>query len=190
MTNPRGDEEKVGSGHGEDEEEEESVVSLTNAAVEKKAVVVVVFDAHVTQLAVLCAVRLEQLRGEQQQGQKKLAPNLKHGLWSAGTFYLTGRTKSLGILVALQQVGDAGEPRVCVCSVQRTGVLGQNLEEQTEQYGKVDQRDVSQNTGWPQTFTTLRMELTSLRSTQYHTVFLIIVRTVLCMHPLPNEMEF
>lgn len=70
VTCPRGNKQKVGSSHGEDEDEEESVVSLTNAAVEKEAVMVVVFDAHVTQLAVLCAVGLEQLWGEQQRGQK------------------------------------------------------------------------------------------------------------------------
>lgn len=51
----------MGSSHVEDEDEEESVVSPTNAAVEKEAVMVVVLDAHVTQLAVFRAVRLEQL---------------------------------------------------------------------------------------------------------------------------------
>lgn len=51
----------MGDQHGEDEEEEKAVVAPADAPVEEKAVVVIVFDAHVTQLAVLRVVGRKQL---------------------------------------------------------------------------------------------------------------------------------
>lgn len=101
----RGNKKKVGCHHGEDEEEEETVVTPADTPVEEKAVVVIVLDAHLTQLAVFSVVRLKQLT-----------------VWA----------EPMRALVVLHQVSDTGEPRICICSVQCPGVLSQNLTEQTK----------------------------------------------------------
>lgn len=64
VTCRHGNKKKVRRHHGEDEDKEETVVPLANAAVEEKAVMVVVFNAHFTQLAVFGVVGLKQLRGK------------------------------------------------------------------------------------------------------------------------------
>lgn len=61
VTYSRGNKKKVGSHHGEDEDQEQAVVTSANAPVEEKAVMVVVFNAHFTQLAVFSVVRLKEL---------------------------------------------------------------------------------------------------------------------------------
>lgn len=57
----RGDKEKVGHRHRQDEEEEEAVVAPADTAVEEEAVVVVVLDAQAAELAVFGAVGKKQL---------------------------------------------------------------------------------------------------------------------------------
>lgn len=55
------DKDEVGHYHGHDEEDEETVVVPSHTPIEKEAVVVVVFNAHVTQTAVFAVVHLDQL---------------------------------------------------------------------------------------------------------------------------------
>lgn len=57
----RGNKDKVGHRHGQDEEEEEAVVAPADAAVEEEAVVVVVLDAQAAEFAVFRAVGKKQL---------------------------------------------------------------------------------------------------------------------------------
>lgn len=52
--------------------------------------------------------------------------------------YLAVWAESVRALVVFHQVCNAGEPRICIRSVQRPGVLNQNLAEQTEDHGEVD----------------------------------------------------
>lgn len=52
--------------------------------------------------------------------------------------YLAVWAESVRALVVLHQVCNAGEPWICICSVQRPGVLNQDLAEQTEDHGEVD----------------------------------------------------
>lgn len=56
----------MGSHHGEDEEDEKPVIVSANATVQEKAVMVVIFDANLTKLAVFGEVRLEQLPEKKQ----------------------------------------------------------------------------------------------------------------------------
>lgn len=51
----------MGNHHGKDEAEEKTVVVSANATVQEKAVMVVVFDAGLTKLAVFGVIRLKQL---------------------------------------------------------------------------------------------------------------------------------
>lgn len=51
----------MGNHHGKDEKEEEAVVTPADAPVEEKAVVVIVFNAHIAQLAVFSVVGQKQL---------------------------------------------------------------------------------------------------------------------------------
>ncbi len=71
--------------------------------------------------------------------------------------YLTVWTEPVRTLVALHQVSDTGEPRICVCSVQCPRVLSQNLTEQTEDQREVDHGHLDQSTDWPHTFKGLRI---------------------------------
>lgn len=61
----------MGNHHGEDEDEEEAVVCPADAPVEEKAVVVIVFDAHVAQLAMFSVVWKKQLCNNQRQSGKE-----------------------------------------------------------------------------------------------------------------------
>lgn len=62
--------------HGEYEEQEEAVVGPANAAVEEEAVVVVVLDAHVTQLAVFGKVWEKEL-ADSREGENLEMESLK-----------------------------------------------------------------------------------------------------------------
>lgn len=71
--------------HGEDEQQEEAVVGPADAAVQEKAVVVVVLDAHVAQLAVSGEVWEEELLGwggaiKEEKSLKSLKKNVSPSL--------------------------------------------------------------------------------------------------------------
>lgn len=63
----RGNKNKVGDHHWQDEEEEEAAISLADTAVEEKAVVVVVLDAQVTQFTVFGEVGKKQLEAKERK---------------------------------------------------------------------------------------------------------------------------
>lgn len=52
--------------------------------------------------------------------------------------YLAVWAESVRALIVLHQVCNAGEPRICIGSVQSSGVLNQNFAEQTKDHGEVD----------------------------------------------------
>lgn len=66
--------------------------------------------------------------------------------------YFTVGTEPVRALVLHHQVGNAGEPRICICSLQLSWVMNQNLAEQPKDQKEVDHGQLDQRTGWPQTF--------------------------------------
>lgn len=84
VTRRRVNQKKVGNHHGEDEEEEEAVVPSANAPVEEEAVMVIFFNAHVTQLAVFRVVGLKQLREAETglEGEQKSCKNVSNILFA------------------------------------------------------------------------------------------------------------
>ena len=65
--------------------------------------------------------------------------------------HLTVDTESLRVLVVLNQVCDARESRVCVPRAECSRVLDQNLPEQNQNQGEVDNGHMHQTACWPDT---------------------------------------